>query len=389
MAQTIPGGLGSQQITFTVTGNSAGNLAAAFADGVTHAPAVTSLSSGLGESTVAGALNLIQSSATSSYNLATGNQYTYAAVTSATRLTGSSAGGDTVLGGGFLGGSLSYTALGGDNSVTFDSGDNTYTGDSVGGNTISGGSGNDTINTGTGSNTIFAGVGSTQINMQDSSGSDIAALIAGTSVINADGVNDIVYATAAATPGTSASITGGSGQLNFVAGSSSNTLAVNIQGGSGVTHMFTGAGSNITFDNSTGTAVFIAGAGNETLNGAGAAGGFDFFGDTESADSATDHTSVTGGAGADYFSTGVGDELITAGSGGALFHINDFGHSTHVTISNLHAADYVNFAGLTVIEERSLLGTASVVSGGNLTVTLANGTTVEFLGVTTFTGHLI
>ncbi len=390
MAQTIPGGQGSQHITFTVTGNAASNLATNFADAVANAPVVTSLSNGSSESNTAGALNIIQASATTSYSLSAGHQYLYAAVTAPTQITGSSAGGDSVLGGGTGSGGISYTAGGGDNRVVFDGGNNTYAGDSVGGDTISGGSGNDTINTGTGSNTIFAGSGSSQINMEDrSGGSDIAALLAGNSVVNAHGVNDIVYATAALSASTTGTISGGTGLLTFVAGSSSNTLAVSVEGGAGTAHLFTSNDSDITLSNSSGTAIFVAGAGNETLNGAGAAGGFDFFGDANPDDATTAQTSITGGAGPDYFSTGVGNETIAAGEGGALFNINDFGSSTHVTISNLSASDYVNFAGLTVAQENSLLGTSSAVTGGNLTITLANGTTVEFLGITSFTGHLV
>lgn len=385
MAQiSIPGGQGSTTpVTFTITGNAAVNYATDFNAGVQNAPAITSLSSSGEESTVAGALNLIESSSNTLYGLSAGHQYTYAAVTTPTKLTGSSAGGDTVL----AGGGLTYDAVGAGDRVIFDSGNNVFNGDSVGGDVITGGSGSDSINTGAGSNTIFAGSGNTLLNLGDTSGGDVAVLIAGNSTVSAQGVNDVVFASAsmASTTGT---IEGGTGLLNFVAGSSSTSLPITIVGGSGTTDVFANRGSDITLDNSTGKAFIIAGAGNETLNGAAAVGGFAFFGDTVGADASSIDQTITGGQGADYFSTGGGNETITAGTGGGLFHVNDLGAGTNITIADLSSKDFFNFGGLSIASEQSLLAHDSSVTGGNLTVTLPDGTKVEFLNVTSFTGHL-
>jgi Ca2+-binding RTX toxin-like protein len=379
---SIPGGSGNT-VTFTVTGSSAVNYANAFNAAVANAPVITNLGSGATQSTVAGALNLIESSTNTLYSLTTPGQYTYAAVTTPTTLVGSS-GSDTVLGGG----GLSYVAQGSNNNVTFTDGDNVFYGADVGGSTITGGAGNDIINTGTGSNTVFSGSGNGVINFGDTSGGDIAALFAGNTTINASGVSDTVFATASSDPNTSAVIFGGAGALGFVAGPSATPLSVSIVGGSGTTDMFAAAGSDIIFANSDGSAAFIAGAGNETLNGANANAGFAFFGDQNTADAGSINDTVYGGTGPDYFSTGAGNETIHSGAGAALFEINDLGAGTTITIANFGAGDFVNFAGLTTAQETSLLQTATV-SNGNLTVTLDNGTQVEFLSATDLTGHLV
>jgi hypothetical protein len=103
--------------------------------------------------------------------------------------------------------------------------------------------------------------------------------------------------------------------------------------------------------------------------------------------------SVTGGVGFDYFQTGAGTENYTAGSGTAEFSIASVTGGASISISDFGSFDSVNFLGLTTTQEASLLanqdtavGSASV-SGGNLTVTLTDGTTVQFIGVTSLTGH--
>jgi len=378
---TIPGGSGNT-VTFTVTGSSTTNYAKTFSTAVANAPVITELGNGTSPSTVAGALNLITASSSTPYTLTTPGQYTYAAVTSPTQINGS-AGSDTVLGGG----DIFYVAGGGHNNVDFTTGDNIYFGAMQGGNTISGGSGNDTINTGSGSNTVFSGTGNGLINLTDPSGGDITALLAGNTTVNAYGY-DTVYASAAFNPSTTATIFGSAGALTFVAGPSESTLAVTIVGGSGYTTMFGAAGTDLVFANTDGAAIFVAGTGNETLNGTNAQGGYAFFGDTAPGDAASIADTVYGGSGADYFSTGGGQETFIAGSGPALFDINDVGQGTDITIANFGAADFVKFGDLSTAAETSLLQTASTVSNGNLTVTLQNGTQVEFLSTTDLTGHL-
>jgi hypothetical protein len=370
---SIPGGSGNT-VTFTVTGNSATNYATAFNTAVATASVVSNLGSGDQESTVAGALNIITSSSNTLYSLTTPGQYTYAAVTTPTRLT-SATGSQTVLGGG----GLTYVAGGGSNNVTFLDGDNFYAGQTVGGN----------INTGTGSNTVFSGTGNALINLTDTVGGDVVGLFAGHAIVNSAGANDVVFASAAYDSNTTGVIFGGSGNLLFIAGPSESTLAVSIAGGSGTTDIFGGYGSDIVFASSQGLATYIAGAGNETLNAFNAHGNLAFFGNTVSAEGPSINDTVVGGTGTDFFSTGGGNETFFTGTGPTLFDINDLGPGTDITIANFGAADYVNFAGLGVAAETALLQNDSTASNGNLTVTLQNGTQVEFVSATSLTGHLV
>jgi hypothetical protein len=144
----------------------------------------------------------------------------------------------------------------------------------------------------------------------------------------------------------------------------------------------------VVFATTGGAALFGAGAANETLNAANAVGGLSFFGDVNKADAASITDTVVGGSGYDFFSTGGGKEVFVAGAGSAQFNINEEGAGTKIFIYNFGASDSVNFAGLDVAQETSLLHTASTLSNGNLSVTLSDGTKVEFLGTTSLNGHL-
>jgi len=385
MAVTVPGGGGSV-LVFNVSGSAAFNYATDIQAALGSNPEVNNLSSGGTETTVAGALNTIYSnSSTTSFSLLSGGQYTFVSVGAPVTVAGSEAGNDTVIGGA----DLIYVENpgAGDNRVVFTDGNNIFDGSSIGGagDTIAGGSGYDTINTGAGATTVFSGTGHTLINLFDTSPGDIVDLQSGNSTVNAFGASDTVVASATGT------IFGGSGSLLFVAEATTGALPVTVVGGTGSTDLFGAANTDLVFANSASSpqAVFVAGAGNETLNGANAVGGFAFFGDTSQADAASINDTVIGGAGYDYFSTGGGTESIVAGTGAAQFEINTVGGSgATITIADFSAADSVNFAGLSVAQENSLLGTSSSVADGNLTVTLSDGTKVEFLGVTSLSGHL-
>jgi hypothetical protein len=379
---TIPGG-GSSVIVFTVSGTQGATYASAAANYATDFQsrhgAVTDISKGGTESTTAGAGNLISgTNTTTPYTLSTGAQYTFVDAGGPVTINGSAAGGDSVLGGG----DLTYNAVGNGNNVVFTDGTNVYQGGTASGDTISGGTGYDTINTGTGSDTVFSGSGHDLIILNDTVGGDVVNMEQGNTTINAFGVSDTVFAASTGT------IFGGTGSLTFVAETTAPSN-VTINGGTGTTTMFGADGTNLVFSNApgAGSAAFIAGTGNETLNGANAAGGFAFFGDADT--TATINDSVVGGSGTDYFSTGAGNESLFGGSGTGLFEINTImGSNAVITISDFGGADSVNFGGMSVSDETSMLGTASSTSGGNLTVSLSDGTKVEFVGVTSLSGHL-
>jgi hypothetical protein len=374
MAVTIPGAKGSTAITFTLSGSASGNYSSEFAGIIATQGNAGTLPD---ESTTPGAAFINTTPVAVNTIITTGSQFFFLSNAFANTLTLAAsnefilAGAETtVIEDGSVGGEL----------VVFTGGTNAFEGSStgVGGDTIVGGTGYDTITTGAGPSTVFAGAGNTLIYLEDTApgGGDLVNMQAGTSTVYADGVSDTVFAIATGT------INAGTGSLLVT----TDGATITVIGGAGSTTGFLSAGTDLTFTSPAGdpSAVFIAGTGNETLDGSGAAGGFSFFADTVSGDTVND--SVTGGAGADFFSTGTGTEDITAGSGFAGFEIG--ADSGTITINDFGGIDSVNFAGLSVADETSLLATSSVVSGGNLTVTLADGTTVEFTGVTSLTGHL-
>jgi hypothetical protein len=372
MAVTIPGAKGSSAITFTLSGSSAGNYAADFAGAIASGHPIGTLPY---ETTVAGALFVADTPTSIDTTLTAGSQYFFIsnAVSNDIYLAASN---ETLLAGALT----TVTELGsvGGERVIFTGGTNSFVGSTtgVGGDTIVSGSGDDTISTGGGPSTVFAGTGNTLIYLNDTVGGDLVNMQAGTSTVYADGV-DTIFASATGT------IVGSTGALLVT----TDGGTITVMGGAGAVSGFLSSGTDLTFTSASAdpSGVFVAGTGNETLDGSGAAGGFSFFADTVSGDTVAD--TVTGGAGADFFSTGTGSEDITAGSGFAGFEIASVGGGT-ITINDFGGIDSVNFGGLSVADETSLLETSSVPSGGNLTVTLGDGTTVEFTGITSLSGHL-
>jgi hypothetical protein len=385
MAVTIPGAKGSTAITFSVTGGSSGNYVSDFANAIATASNVGTLPS---ETTTPGALFEYTSPDSLNTILTTGGQYFYVSDGVSNTIT-LAASNETLLAGA-LNTVIEVGSVGGER-VIFTGGTNEFIGSStgVGGDTIVSGSGDDTIDTGSGPSTVFAGTGNTLIYLHDAGvsdpdstvpgGGDIVNMQAGTSTVYADGVTDTVYAVATGT------IIGDTGKLLIT----SDGGTVTVVGGVGDVSGYLTAGSDFTFTNASGdsSAVFNAGAGNETLDGAGAAGGFSFFADTTAGDASTVSDSVTGGSGADFFSTGTGMEDITAGTGYSGFEIASVAGGT-ITINDFSAADSVNFFGFTVAQETAYLQSNSTTAGGNLTVTLGDGTTIEFTGITSLSGHL-
>jgi hypothetical protein len=371
MSVTVFGGSGNPPLVFNVSGSAADNYASDFSGAVgSNPPAITTLSDGSAQPTVPGALNIVYSGGpVSDYNLTSPDQYTYVSVGDPTTIGGSTAG-DTLFGGAAL--TYIESATGHNNRVVFTDGNNEFIGSKTGGtgDTIAGGSGYDTIMTGGGPSTVFSGSGHTLIETNDTVAGDVVVMSAGNTTVDANGVSDTVFASATGT------IFGGTGTLTFTTAASTSPLAVTIVGGSGTTNAFGSAGTDLTLGGG-GTATYIAGAGNETLNGFNS-GGFSFFGDTTPGDTASD--TVVGGAGFDYFSTGAGTEFFQAGTGTDSFNIASIDGGANITIADFGGADSVSF----------FTGADSVGSsdGTNYTVTLSDGTHVEFLGITSLSGHI-
>jgi hypothetical protein len=383
MAITIPGGGGSV-ITFNLSNATSAlvNYAQDFADAVEGVKDISFLPV---ESPDEGALNIFSSGDSISTTLTQGSQYTYIAAASPSYLY--LANSNESVAAGALTTIVEQGAVGGEN-IQFLDGNNLFIGSStgVGGDTIVGGTGYDTIDTGVGSSTVFGGY-NTSITLSDTStgGGDVAALLAAGDTVYADGVADTIYAAATAT------IDGGSSFFTLVTGAKPLSLTVNAGSGAGV--VVISAGNDVTYnsDGSSALGVIVGGAGNETLQGAGATGGFVFFADPNASDAGT--ISVTGGVGFDYFQTGAGTEDYTAGGGTAEFSIASVTGGASITINDFNSFDSVNFLGLDTASEASLLANqdtavgSTSVSGGNLTVTLTDGTTVQFVGITSLTGH--
>ena len=369
MTVTVHGG-GSTVLVFNVSGSAADNYASDFSGAVgSNPPAVSTLSSGGTESTIAGALNIVYSGGTTSdYTLSSPDQYTYISVGDPTTINGSS-GGDTLFGGA----DLTYVEASGghNNRVVFTTGTNKFVGaTNDSGDTIAGGSGYDTIMTGGGASTVFSGTGHTLIETNDTVAGDVVVMGAGNTTVDANGISDTVFASATGT------IFGGSGTLNFTTAPSTSPLEVTIVGGSGTTNAFGSAGTDLTLAGG-GTVNYVAGAGNETLNGFNS-GGFNFVGDTNPGDSVND--TVIGGAGFDYFATGAGTEYFQAGSGVDSFSIASIVGGANITIADFGGADSVSFF--------TGADSVGVSDGTNYTVTLSDGTHVEFLGITSLSGHI-
>ena len=172
-------------------------------------------------------------------------------------------------------------------------------------------------------------------------------------------------------------------------------------GSSGTTAVFGNSGDTITFAtaDTVGTAAFVAGSGNETLNGGYARFGLSFFGGTSNAASVTSGINdvLTGGAGNDTLVSGAGNETLAGGSGNNLFVINATtdGVGAHITIADFGAAagNLLAFAHYTTAEIQSALNGAQTVTGAggevNTVITLSDDTQVTFIGVSTLSGHTV
>ncbi len=67
-------------------------------------------------------------------------------------------------------------------------------------------------------------------------------------------------------------------------------------------------------------------------------------------------------------------------------HDSATGLTGTITIDNFGGKDMFNFVGYTAAEYQAALDSATV-SGGNTEITLSDNTKVNFVGVTSLTGH--
>jgi Ca2+-binding RTX toxin-like protein len=351
----------------------------------------------------------------------TGNDVLIAAVANDSIVAGN--GNNTLEGGS---GTVALDAGNGDDLVTT-SADSTYTVTLGGGNDTVYAGGSGTV-TGGSNIAVFGGIGSLNVNaaggmgalvafgqgggtFASSSASSGALMFGGAGVVSVDGSNTsndtVVGGSAALTvnagsginllvfgpvsgPGMdfidgsssptvvgqagSDTITGSGGPLEIIAG---DNEALSVSGGSGGATVFGAPNADIGDSASAGTLLLVAGAGNETLNASGSSSDNAFWGGRDS----TAGNLLVGGAGDDVMVAGLGADTFSGGGGNNDFlFLNQImsvlgSNGPHDVITDFAAgSDVVGlFGGLSV--------TGSASASGNTTVTLSDNTTIEFVGV--------
>jgi Ca2+-binding RTX toxin-like protein len=371
------------------------------------------------------------------YNITTAG-YVIDTIGGAVVVNTDSAGGDSIL---VVGNSEATTvnAAGSDNLIVFIDGNNMYNGSATSSDdTVVGGSGNDTINTGAGATTVNAGTGYDSITLNDNgvgAYNDAVYLDTGRDVVIADGTGDLVVATTeyvtvmggsgetsmsnltvnllANSDGTASGydqITGGAGYLTVTDSSSDNTISggaggltfiggmnitATIDTGNSTALIFGNSGDNLTVGTvagDTGGALFAAGAGNETLNGAAATGNLARYGASQANGSGANDVLI-GGAGNDTLVAGAGAESLTGGAGSNTFLIDAYGaENSNITITDFAGNDSVAFGHYSAADVATALADGQDI-GGNFVVTFSeSSTTVTFTGITSASqldGHII
>jgi Ca2+-binding RTX toxin-like protein len=330
--------------------------------------------------------------------------------------------------------STTVNSAGSDNLIVFIDGNNLYNGDSSSGDTVVGGTGNDTINTGTGSTTVNAGTGYDIIYLNDtvttSAYQDAAYLDTGHDLVVAQGFGDLVVATTESETVTGGGsevagdnltvvllpnsdgtangydlITGGNAYLTVGDESSDNTIiggagGLTFIGGVGITaDVSIGTGGGLIFGTDgdsiqaggAGSGVFVAGAGNETLNGALTTGSETLYGAQTPDANATDV--LTAGSGTDLLVAGAGSETLTGGAGTDTFLIDAYGSvNATLTIGDFGGNDSVAFGHYSADDVATALANGTDVNG-NFVITFAeSSTTITFTGITSASqldGHII
>jgi hypothetical protein len=249
--------------------------------------------------------------------------------------------------------------------------------------------------------TIFSGISSVNVNASNTS-NDVVIGDTGALTVNAGSASNLLVF--GPTSGTGLDFIGGSGSATVVGQAGSDTIG----GGSGPLEIFTGvaeslsasgssagttlfgnAKTDVTFTGSTGSLLYVAGGGNETLNADGSSSNNVFWGGADSKGS----DSIVGGTGNDLFVAGAGTDTFTGGGGNNEFTflatILGSTAQTDVITDFLTGSNAVALIG-------SVPGSLDTVSAhstaGHTTVTLNDGTKIEFLGVgsaSQLSGHII
>jgi Ca2+-binding RTX toxin-like protein len=198
-----------------------------------------------------------------------------------------------------------------------------------------------------------------------------------------------------------AQITGGSGTLLFAAAAGAATIAAGsgltvgfggsgqstydlstgaavviggpgsmiVNGAAAAAQMFGSTGSAISFTGSADNNVFVAGDGNETLNGSATTGDNSYF-------AGSGNDAITAGTGNDVLFGGTGNATLQGGGGANVFaFVDQAGSSSQDTIADFTAADTLDLiGGLTIASQDT--------SSGSLVVMLSDNTQLTFTGLT-------
>ncbi len=446
-------GSGGTHIPVTVNGSQAYSLAQDYANAVNTAAANGTLTAtnGLGDmfgpvGSPATPVNEFVATSGGFYTYPSGYGYFTTDTVSKVFIDASAATTGTVLntlvgtgGAVYLAGSESGVFIaGGGNNLFINSGAGAYqVATSDGNDSIFAGSGSTTIAAGTGDNLVYLGAGADTV---FSSGTDRIFASTGTATIDVTGSSSTIYGSSGAltvddTQGTGTSISGGTGAASINGGAegyynlsgpstvfagNSDTIAASgastVYGGMNTDFnetgtgslLFIGTGGNSTVNSGAGTATvfgsngsditysgagtLVAGAGNETLNGAGSTQGFAAF--VTNTGTTTSGAVIIGGTGSDTLVAGVGMQTLTGGSGAA--NVFDIAANGTMSAANITISDFGSATGNLVAlygygaNEVSAAEATAKTSGSNTTITLADKSTVTFANITNIsTVHII
>jgi Ca2+-binding RTX toxin-like protein len=364
---------------------------------------------GIVTTTAADAVTITAANSGSTISMGYGNE-SVVALSSADTIFGGSdtagnfylqdAGTDDVIVTGF--GNASVTAAG-SGAVVFGNTGPVYV-DAAGGagNTVDFGVGGGTFlsSSASSADTIFAGVASVTVNAGNSF-NDVIIGDTGALAVNAASASNLLVFGPISGPGMdfvggsgsatvvgqagSDTISGGSGSLEIVTGPN-ETLAAS--GRSVGTILFGNVNTDVIFTGSTGSLLYAADLGNETINASGSGSNNVFWGGPDSAGS----NLIVGGSGNDLLAAGSGTDTLTGGAG-----TNEFAFLATILGSAAHTDVITDF--LTGSNNVALVGTvpgsldsvSAASSAGSTTVTLNDGTKIEFLGVSSasmLSGHI-
>ena len=235
----------------------------------------------------------------------------------------------------------------------------------------------------TGSDSVTAGNGSATIqvvgNVQDTVFGGAGRL----TLVNGSIASTLNFSTATTTPLSSGSVTalGGAGGGYYRGGSNGSNLLVGSLGA--VTLQGAGNGDVLIAMGTSGMQLLYAGSGNETLLGSLSTTSNLFV-------AGSGNDVILGGSGADTFIAGTGAATITAGSGPDLFMLNaNTTAGAQITITDFApGVDYVrllNYGGAN--NPASLAAAAAHLGNAGSRVTLSDGTTITFQGISTVTSN--